>query len=243
MEVRVSTRGLLDVQREMRSCIDTLAEGRASIAHRLTTLENDWSDRAFVQMAERVHQALAAIEGQIKELWTLSQFLGVLASRVDAVAGQASHTSASVVAALRTAAPSRQTPLERVGALPTTRFESQALRLLDPRQFSIADFDWGTPQPGVDLRQPHHGREPASYAELVRAVPGVMAAAAAGVPLNASQRKVADAFIADPVRLGRHPNGTIDIIDGRHRLWAAMQLGITIPVTVDDTEIPARRKG
>lgn len=247
MEVQVSTTGLLDLQREMRACIETLAEGRASIAQQLSRLEDAWSDRAFVQMAERVNQSLAVIEAHTKELWTLSQFLGVLASRVEGVAGHAASNATAQTAAPavapRTAAPVRPSPLARVMALPTIQLESTTQKLLNPRDFSVADFDWGTQQPGVDFRQPHHGREPASFAELVRGVPTVIAATAAGATLDADQRRVADAFLADPVRLGRHPNGTIDVIDGRHRLWAAMQLGISIPVTVDDTDISRRRRG
>lgn len=70
------------------------------------------------------------------------------------------------------------------------------------------------------MEKPHHNNQPSVYIEVTRR------AASTG---DWSQYC---GHTADPIRLDRSPDGRIDIIDGRHRIWSALRVGTSIPVQI-----------
>lgn len=167
--------------------------------------------------AHRAHVTLivnvAAIVAAAKELDALAGGLSSLAEKGSQLC-LGLHTTARATARAAQEVPSLGA-CDRLRALPTMLLPSgQTARILNLKEFSVDDFDWACTIPEVDMEQANRGRSAADYLAFV------------------ASGDWATFCGTDPVFLDRGADGRIDIIDGRHRLWAALKLGLTVPVQV-----------
>lgn len=249
--LRIAAAAVAELSGGLRAVAGDLAAGVRVVRGRFAAL--DWDDLQAGLAHDDLFAALETLEHLSARLWAQAQWLAALAARVHEEAGVAPVPRsdlgrAAVSERWRASGPSAPAPgareragsatvprdaFARLSALPAVPAMpgGRAHRLLDPTQFDPHDFDWLTDDPARDLARPHHGRSPADYLAIVRAVQPVLGRIQFGGAVAPADQVVFEAFFGlEPVRLERGRDGLIAITDGRHRLWAALSAGVPIPV-------------
>ena len=245
--VRADPERLAGLVKALRFVARDLDEGERRVRQEFVALESDWSDVHYIEVGDRLAELLQEIHNGIVALDAQAEWLEVLIRRLDGLetpphlmtAG--TGATANVGSVDRTTRLATEPPVGAYGRLATLPFVPGALgphriRLLDPSDFGPEDFDWTTTIPETEFEQAFHNNDPAAYREFVMEVREVMDLLREGQPIP---QRLADCysvwFRSQPVRLDRGPDGRIDIVNGRHRLWAAIKLGLPVPVEVAGT--------
>ncbi len=116
--------------------------------------------------------------------------------------------------------------------------QGKPLTVFDVGQYTATGIDWGGPDfvQGFDGADGHWsvGDE---YVAVARLLPEVMRKvnASEAIPADPTspERRCYEAFFGcDPIRIDWRLDGRPDVLDGRHRLYACMKLGISPPVSL-----------
>lgn len=218
---------------ELRAFCASLREDRARVlSHLVLRLSESWSGEPYEKAKDGIVPPFDAVMEAALHFESLSvkleRYERTLRSYLD-LAGSSSRT-AEVPAP---AGPSTSA----LGRSLTTR-RGEPLQLLDPRTLDRGRIDWTSDDFVRDFwNQTHHGYTGADYMALVAVLPRVLQAVErdpaneGGFAPGSLERACYEAFFGDAViRISDGPAGLLSIDNGRHRLFAALQQGVQIPV-------------
>ena len=223
-QVRAEPEELRLLSRQIRDACASVDEGSRGLLQALAELGATWQDLRYVQCGEAIRSQLGRVHAAAVHLETLASKLEILAGPLEA--------------SLQAGPPAPR------GALPATRavgFRSrrrEPLYWLRTGDLAPSDLDWGDAGfvAGFEADR-HHGHTASDYLDLAETLPAVRKRLAAEDAPRFSpgsrEARTYDAFFGgDPIRLERLPDQRLTVVDGRHRLYACMRVGVEPPVVI-----------
>lgn len=246
-QVHADPEELRRIARQQRAFMERLRDRHDRLLAMLSRLNDSWRDQQFKEFAEEVthdlnqlREAASQIEmmaGRIEQLALpledyLSEGLDSGVSEVQYKSGDELSSPPPPPPAGKSSG-SKNNPLNDV-----TSDQEHSLTLLSVADLSMEDIEWGRPDfENTFKTETHHGYTGEDYLEFVSHLPEVIEHVKEGGNLDAwssgsTKRACHSAFFRKQViRLDRTPEGKIDVIEGRHRLYACLQRGIDPPVS------------
>lgn len=223
--VRVDSEEIRRLATHLRSAVTEMERRTSEVLARLDGLEDAWPDDAGDRYRESLALSLGRLSRDLELLGDSAGELERLAGRLDRYLGASLDSSGTGVAG--PSQPARPIPRGRKGLM----------QMMSASGLRKAQIDWGEPTFERTFHgQSHHGYTAQDYLNLAGQLPKVITAIEQGsegaeYPHGSAERRVYDAFWgSSAIELLRLPDGRIEVIEGRHRLFACLELGIDPPV-------------
>jgi len=199
----------------------------------LSRLNDSWRDQQSREFAEEVSHDLDQLREAASEIEMIAERIEQLVPPLEQYLSEGHTSSTSVSSQSPSSSPEGSRPLDGV-----TNDQGHSLTLLPVSNLSAEDIEWGDSNFERTFRsETHHGYTGRDYLEFVSHLPEVLERVKEGGdiddwPSGSTERACHSAFFRKQViRLDRTPDGKIEVIEGRHRLYACLQLGIDPPVS------------
>jgi len=220
---------------------------RGNLLHTLTELRATWRDSGGAQYETKLmgcldeyYRATRELEAAARPLDSLRERLNhYLSATLASPSGLETTASSAVRGAPATliGVPSRGV----VGRIVPVTGGTTARTLVPAAWLRNARIEWALENNDMKTAfhsTTHHGYDAKDYLKLASALPAVLAALEAPESSmdvffereSGEYRAYRAFFGSDPIRIERTSDNLLNVIDGRHRLFACMELGVDAPV-------------
>lgn len=212
MNVHADPEALRALARRTRELCDDAGRGRDTVLRELVFLRERWNDARYAEAYERLVPTMDRVRAGLDALDSASARLDRLAAALDVYLRAGATASADARSAAAIAGRDRRGPV--------------SLALL-----RTSTIEWTSPDFGIEFyRATDKGHAGDGYLALARGLPAVRRSVergdAASLPPGSAARRCWEAFYgSDPIRIEKRA-GRLDVIDGRHRLFACLALDI-----------------
>ena len=226
------------IAKQQRAFVETFGDRHGRLRAMLQRLNNSWRDRQFREFAEEVSHDLDQLREAASEIEMIAERIEQLVPPLEQYLSEGHTSSTSVSYQSQSSSSKGSRPLDGV-----TSDQGHPLTLLPVSGLSVDDIKWGDLDFGKTFKsETHHGYTGRDYLEFASHLPEVLEHVKEGGdiddwPSGSAERACHSAFFRKQViRLDRTPDGKIEVIEGRHRLYACLQLGIDPPVSWAGTD-------
>ena len=195
-------------------------------------LNDSWRDQQFREFATEISRDLNQLREAASEIEMIASRIEQLVPALERYLSESPPSGASI-SSFTSQSFGKKRPLDGV-----TSDQGHSLTLLSVSDLSADDIEWGDSDFGKTFRsEMHHGYTGHGYLEFASHLPEVLEHVKEGGkiddwPSGSTERACHSAFFRKQViRLDRTPDGKIEVIEGQHRLYACLQLGIDPPVS------------
>jgi hypothetical protein len=204
----------------------------------LMEVRPSWDDAQGAQTHEELTETNYRLRRVLDELELLARRFQAHAGRLDeylASSGVSGSDSRPPAPGARSACAAAPPKWGSIGETVVSR-EGKRLELWSFSGVTPQAFDWGAPSfPAEFEAQSHHGNTAEDYRRWAREAGDVVKQVRAGGwdSVDGANRQVRDVFLgSEPVRVIIPKDGSMPVVESRHRVLAAIQTRATIPVEV-----------